>query len=1359
MAPAVFPEKRTRSQLALPDEILQIPQGSPMKAAKSALKSQTHLNGASSSPRTQSEETDDELLLSPKKVAEEGRKPSSSKRSVSPQPHDEYSRTPRSPSKGRDPKRIKRDALSEPPEAEEVNIDFAKTLQQQLTPSHVRHQLDSNTTTARRSGRKRSSTTTKKPLSTVSASPPPTDYTPVVSPKKGRAQSVPLFPSNYDMPRIDFRNPPPSPKRGLSLSRSPGKEKFRIELGSFPKSTSLPTIQDETSTAMEVLEEATSVDEERELPTVTSESSIPTFQLDPATSESSIASKTSVTNLIPATPRTRLLDELIPMSPLTPVPETPFPGRKLHLENDRIQVDDNAGWGVNLINEFECSKLPFLKENVGNPTTESKSPLPKTVVLPKPSRNSSMPPPVVPNGPKKPIKGPATYVRQEAVAGPSNITAAPKPNAFDLMMKRPREATARMAEKAKQFGKGMSSKAPQAPRAAPLPPPSQQQPHLFSHSKGKERAVPVLGGGGSGGMLDKNMNLKRKMKKKKEAGKPTGIVLEADEEEEENAKVDDLRVPVPSGSKAQDEPPKLVEETDDTVMESPMEPDAPPPVPNEESLINEDVPMTENAESTPPSPLSLSQDTGTSLQGSSASLVEESSTNQRPSGFGPSVSMDNAMADQPDEIEGQPAKPSAEKVTTAASTKPGPNKLPLGKKHRSSVAPADRVTRSLSKRKDKVLEPSQLGLRKKGVTSGPLKSTSGTVKKFTSTKQQPAPVEVLPVEDEPLQPMETDPVEPESDFPPGSPMRTSSPAKTPTKGPAASKKLVQEDDDDDSTIFVNSGRLSLGRTPTKNKTFVKSVSTPSPTKIARATSLFTKPTLTSLTRTFSSDSSGPSSAAGASLSTLSNALEKLRMPPPSRPNTSLGFSHGVEDDEDGSKPASKDYAALNRTSTTLPKPDGLRRSVTVSGPYKKADMSSTSKNLVQKPLGMFMRVRGSAPDPSKATGRVGAGTSMKAVFGIGGPPRRTVSKKTSLPMVVGSPVKGGGGAADDNLIQESRDESGDSIVVGDNTANDSNIFMVPLNGSTDSLVLEELEGGDKGKGKEKSKNANASRRVSMLSHALSQSLSELPLAPVAPSTTNSKGLMGPPATPPSARLRAGSSNNATTSSGGEGTSSPSQAGPSGTRSSSRIATKNAQVKVASPDAPISADRKSTDSTAAPAPLKQETLKILNDCKIFVDVKTDDGDEAGSLFVEMLEGIGAKIMTRAGQTCTHIVYKNGLMSTVTRYKLLRDPKPLVVAIGWVVECVEQRKHVDEANFIIDLDEINMIGTHKRRRSILPKLFADLGPEAPTPIDTSDASGEADQSMDGSTSSITLEDDMALAPLERARRRKSMVAGRP
>ena len=37
-------------------------------------------------------------------------------------------------------------------------------------------------------------------------------------------------------------------------------------------------------------------------------------------------------------------------------------------------------------------------------------------------------------------------------------------------------------------------------------------------------------------------------------------------------------------------------------------------------------------------------------------------------------------------------------------------------------------------------------------------------------------------------------------------------------------------------------------------------------------------------------------------------------------------------------------------------------------------------------------------------------------------------------------------------------------------------------------------------------------------------------------------------------------------------------------------------------------------------------------------------------------------------------------------MLRDPKPLVVGIAWVVECVEQRKRVDETKFLVDVEDM-------------------------------------------------------------------------
>jgi hypothetical protein len=43
--------------------------------------------------------------------------------------------------------------------------------------------------------------------------------------------------------------------------------------------------------------------------------------------------------------------------------------------------------------------------------------------------------------------------------------------------------------------------------------------------------------------------------------------------------------------------------------------------------------------------------------------------------------------------------------------------------------------------------------------------------------------------------------------------------------------------------------------------------------------------------------------------------------------------------------------------------------------------------------------------------------------------------------------------------------------------------------------------------------------------------------------------------------------------------------------------------------------------------------------------------------------------------------------------LNDPKPAVVGIAWVVECVEQRMRVDTEKFQVDLEHENVAGINK------------------------------------------------------------------
>jgi hypothetical protein len=45
--------------------------------------------------------------------------------------------------------------------------------------------------------------------------------------------------------------------------------------------------------------------------------------------------------------------------------------------------------------------------------------------------------------------------------------------------------------------------------------------------------------------------------------------------------------------------------------------------------------------------------------------------------------------------------------------------------------------------------------------------------------------------------------------------------------------------------------------------------------------------------------------------------------------------------------------------------------------------------------------------------------------------------------------------------------------------------------------------------------------------------------------------------------------------------------------------------------------------------------------------------------------------------------------------MREPKPHVVGISWVVECAEQCRRVAEDDFLVDLEGLNVAGNNKVR----------------------------------------------------------------
>lgn len=431
----------------------------------------------------------------------------------------------------------------------------------------------------------------------------------------------------------------------------------------------------------------------------------------------------------------------------------------------------------------------------------------------------------------------------------------------------------------------------------------------------------------------------------------------------------------------------------------------------------------------------------------------------------------------------------------------------------------------------------------------------------------------------------------------------------------------------------------------------------------------------------------PRSKPVSSLSTLSLALEKLAMPRPTRPSTSMGFisttdaidTSGVKDDGGVGKKREGMVALGVAAGTSAAGGRGLKRSATVgdrafsrplgsSGPVAPTAVSGLSSPAKEKsgpsgastatrvppsptkgsntnsppkrpsamvahPAGPSIRPPGARPLPERGTKIFGtAGSSGAGIFGAGrsggiiagGALGRKASKKTTLPSVMASPVKGAG-------AHDSMGEDGPSNGDLTEAAEDGDVSMRST--ADISVVMNDVNDEVDGD-KEKPKNSwkqNASRRASMASQALTQSLSSIPRTP-------SKGLMGPPRTPkrsasstypevasPSKDKPAEDKRIVREEGAGATKSAPSmlgrvKSGSGGHVGTSRSARIFAQEKADSESAATEADADaSTDKVNA-----NGTLTMLKDCIIFVDVRTDGGDDAGGLFVDMLKGMGARV---------------------------------------------------------------------------------------------------------------------------------------
>ena len=391
------------------------------------------------------------------------------------------------------------------------------------------------------------------------------------------------------------------------------------------------------------------------------------------------------------------------------------------------------------------------------------------------------------------------------------------------------------------------------------------------------------------------------------------------------------------------------------------------------------------------------------------------------------------------------------------------------------------------------------------------------------------------------------------------------------------------------------------------------------------------------------------------LNKLSSALDKLAMPPPTKPNlctkpgggelkrpaserrerirpaTSLGFTREMSVPVTGSAGETGGTRATNRAGSVEPAKRFL--------PPPPPSFGSSLIKDRSKGKTLAKNAARTAPTAPGANSRLPPPSSFRFGLGSGGVfgrpiPRMRASQKTSLETVQGSPIKGG--IQSQGLKEDEEDEitaadgpggQGDTGADADASASSSN-----ANGDTSMSSME----GDtpthdamsaSGKELKRISKLNASRRASMAFTTLAQSLQASP--------PNSSGASNNPAEEKTLTETSTSDKkaNANSSSRPVRAAAPRSFGfgaPGLHRTQSESATHSGlRTRSVTPfsesdsEGPGGSGTKKSGGSMGRSKMPG-SLDILDKCTVFVDVRTEEGEDAGALFVDMLRGLGAKV---------------------------------------------------------------------------------------------------------------------------------------
>lgn len=98
------------------------------------------------------------------------------------------------------------------------------------------------------------------------------------------------------------------------------------------------------------------------------------------------------------------------------------------------------------------------------------------------------------------------------------------------------------------------------------------------------------------------------------------------------------------------------------------------------------------------------------------------------------------------------------------------------------------------------------------------------------------------------------------------------------------------------------------------------------------------------------------------------------------------------------------------------------------------------------------------------------------------------------------------------------------------------------------------------------------------------------------------------------------------------------------------------------------------------PFKEKTIKeIFENCRLYVDIRSGDDNRSAGIKAKLAQD-GITINERLTKNTTHVIFKNGLVSTFNQAKKLNIP---ITNILWIEKCKQMKRLVDPSQFkIID-----------------------------------------------------------------------------